>query len=81
MAYDLMVQVRNRRMIQNAARSRAVVSAMFPGAMRDHILEETRLVGEASSSKKKKEKAPMAEFYVDSTVMFADIAGFTAWSS
>ena len=41
--YDMFVQRRNNKLIDRAARSNAIVSSMFPGAIRD------RLIGNDSS--------------------------------
>ena len=36
--YDLMVQRRNQKLVENAARSHAIVTSMFPGIIRDRLL-------------------------------------------
>ena len=41
-AYDLFVERRNRKLVLTAARSSEVVTSMFPGPLRDKILDQTR---------------------------------------
>ena len=92
--YDMFVQRRNMKLIQNAAKSNAVVTSLFPGAMRDKVLEQGALTNPFGQTKKKMknfligstdssllDSKPLAELFLETTVMFADIAGFTAWSS
>lgn len=91
--YDKFVQHRNTKIIATAARSNAVVSAMFPGRFRDQVLAEGQKSSNGGSTKSSKMKdflaggelgehgKPLAEFFLDTTIMFADIVGFTAWSS
>ena len=90
--YDMLVQKRNHNLVENAAKSNAIVSSMFPGHFRD------KLIGQATQDVKgKRTKDPifgtdahngamegnavMADLYLETTILFADIAGFTAWSS
>ena len=97
--YDIMVQKRNEKMIENAAKSNAIVTSFIPDHLRDRILEDK----EVGASKLKKgnlktflndgknendlersgisSSKPLADLFLDTTVLFADIAGFTAWSS
>lgn len=89
--YDLLVRRRNENLIKKAARSNAVVSDMFPSAIRDKILH--REDGEISTRKKMKSflndgkvyddtaNKPLAELYLETTVLMADLVGFTPWSS
>ena len=103
--YDIMVQVRNRKLVENAAQSNAFVSSMFPSNIRDRLLpggEEREdaanggkkskgyLLGRTSKGQIKsfldggKDAAgtkPIADLFLETTIMFADISGFTAWSS
>ena len=89
--YDVLVQRRNENLVMKAARSNAVVSDLFPGAIRDKILDQEN--GNTSSNNKMKnflqngkvttwkDGKPLAELYLDTTVLYADISGFTAWTS
>eukprot|EP00980_Cylindrotheca_fusiformis_P028841 scaffold22654_cov133-Cylindrotheca_fusiformis.AAC.1 len=64
-----------------------IVSNVFPAAIRDRLYE-----GEQKGSKAENlfdplgggdgaGGAPLADLFLETTVVFADIAGFTAWSS
>lgn len=81
----------------NAAKSNTVVTNMFPGALRDKVIQQN-IVGvnqKAASATELKvlmekgvlpqsdmdDTPALAELYTDTTILFADIAGFTAWSS
>ena len=90
--YDLLVQQRNEKIVNTAARSNAIVSSIFPDAFRDRLLQRNEMSskhghlksyllngggddGSNSSSK------PLADLFLETTILFADISGFTAWSS
>jgi class 3 adenylate cyclase len=91
--YDVLVQFRNEKIVFNAARSNAIVSSMFPDAIRDRLLQENEspkqkgsghlksylMTGEGESGDTLSK--PLADLFLETTVMFADISGFTAWSS
>ena len=90
--YDMLVQHRNEKIVVTAARSNAIVSSMFPDAIRDRLLHQNDVQskqghlksylmngeGEGSGSMSSK---PLADLFLETTVLFADISGFTAWSS
>lgn len=118
-SYEIVVRRRNDRLLSKAARSHAVVTSLFPGTMRDKILDpkqngmnssgsrafttpqrniksfltssqtekSTPKVGGSPTGSSSKpspvfyDSQPMAELFLSTTIMFADIAGFTAWSS
>lgn len=101
--YDHMVRLRNMKMIFTAARSNAIVTSMFPDAIREQLLGESeqalvqkdqsntegssRFLGGKTKVKRfistgnHCEGAQIAELFLDATVIFMDICGFTAWSS
>ena len=100
--YDWTVWIRNRRLIQNAAKSSEIVTSMFPGALRDKIMEQrsgTAINGSKEMNDRQyaasqfkalmsgddlneiESSVPLAELYLNTTVFFADIVGFTAWLS
>jgi Adenylate and Guanylate cyclase catalytic domain len=79
-----------------AARSNAIVSSLFPTAVRDRLMQEqehdakTRnlkgfLSDKSHYDSKSKEllfqTKPIADLFPETTVIFADIVNFTAWSS
>eukprot|EP00934_Nitzschia_sp_Nitz4_P009441 Nitzschia sp. Nitz4//scaffold270_size25879//13071//16782//NITZ4_008299-RA/size25879-augustus-gene-0.20-mRNA-1//-1//CDS//3329545193//9431//frame0 len=95
--YDVSVQRRNQMIVSNAARSNAIVSSLFPAHIRDRLLEQEQQKNAAAEataasskmrsflrtndSKQVGKARPLAELFLETTLLFADIAGFTAWSS
>jgi hypothetical protein len=119
--YDCWVERRQRKILQKAVHSIAIVSSLFPSVVRDRIFpfassspmspSSSRTIGEnvaaedtprkrlkgiisrrssvggsTDSSQKQQDMGivndyskPVAELFPDSTVLFSDIAGFTAW--
>jgi Adenylate and Guanylate cyclase catalytic domain len=100
-AYGRKTRARERKLVESADRSHAIVSSLFPPNVRDRLLEDAAHmtgsvttfgghdlnklldadynngegVGVVRSSK------PIADLFPACTVFFADIVGFTAWSS
>ena len=90
-------------MVMNrAVKSTAIVSSLFPAAVRDQMLENENDNTEAEKGRSFRSTnqklssflldgteesdaflndKPLADFFPHCTVLFADIAGFTAWSS
>ena len=76
-----------------AARSNAVITSLFPGSLRDKIIGEyfsgsnnprsfEQLIGAGTSpGGANMSRPPLADYFAVATVMFADICGFTSWSS
>jgi len=58
------------------AREKAVAKEKQPKGKLDFLLEE-----ENNKTDNPFQSDPIAEYYTDTTIMFADIVGFTAWSS
>lgn len=96
--YDIFVEKRNKKLIENAARSNAVVTSLFPGKMRDQVMATADPKQNLSRSSTKANlksfvagknddvsaiegSKPLAELFLETTILFADISGFTAWSS
>lgn len=89
--YDWFVQTRNKKVVGIAARSNRVVSSLFPAAVRDRLLgNEKNKKGEKrdknlrgflsdrpETSNNILETPPIADFYPETTILFADLAGFT----
>eukprot|EP00934_Nitzschia_sp_Nitz4_P007269 Nitzschia sp. Nitz4//scaffold229_size32011//3230//7371//NITZ4_007915-RA/size32011-processed-gene-0.6-mRNA-1//1//CDS//3329542847//7259//frame0 len=95
--YDVFVQSRNDKLVNSAARSNAIVASLFPSNIHDRLLNVPQqpadirkkssslglkgfMSGELGVDDDTKSK-PLADLFLECTIMFADIAGFTAWSS
>ena len=92
LVYDCCVQRRQRIVLERAVRATAVVSSLYPENIREHIINDdsnnlgkNAKRGNAFLRSELKESSPVAQplasKYSDCTVYFADIAGFTKWSS
>jgi class 3 adenylate cyclase len=96
--YDMMVERRQRMVLDTAKRSTAIVSSIFPKKVRDQLMgapvqgnaSKLRNIasGDAGPGGHNEAAAPgaatdgpIADLFPECTVMFADIEGFTAWSS
>jgi hypothetical protein len=92
--YDKLVTRRQEKTMDSALKTSVLVSSLFPENVRDRVLdgaqeykgktfasdEEGNHYAIEKSGKLSKTR-PIADFFPDSTVMFADIVGFTSWSS
>lgn len=95
--YNRLVERRQKRVLNAAVRSNAIVSSIFPKQVRDRLEKEallgttTKLRGfleadqgvdhdDAKGVLRYKTK-PIADFFSSATIFFADVEGFTAWSS
>lgn len=89
--YDYLVQRRQKYLADKATKTSAIISSLFPKIVRDRLLEDgganAAVTGMAGISRTNADAAgnpngpPIANFFANTTVMFGDIAGFTAWSS
>jgi len=113
--YDILVERRQRLVMEKAVQSSAVVSSLFPAVVRDRLFPGRDLevnvsakrrlksflddatssqtggaggagggtVSKSSASRRKMDDdtKPIADLFPYTTVLFADISGFTAWSS
>lgn len=100
--YDIMVQKRNEKMIENAAKSNAIVTSFIPDHLRERLLQDSNTLRntrkhrgnlkmflnegkngqqDVHASNGDTSSMPLADLFLDTTVLFADISGFTAWSS
>ena len=106
--YDMYVQQRNHKLVNNAARSNAIVTSLFPEHIRDqfigpnargpHSQSRHRQIDLTSSQWSltspvsinrgnddtdfmKPGSRPIADLFLETTILFGDIVGFTAWSS
>lgn len=88
--YDRLLHKRQAHVLKKAKQSSAIVSSLFPKNVTDKLLEaDSMCVGSKSRLKgfltdgrdSKTSAAPIADLFPQCTVMFADISGFSAWSS
>lgn len=92
--YDCKVERRQKKVLSSAIRSSEIVSSLFPTSVQDQLYPvHTKNDGKRSitlwpihSQEEVSETTPIvggpiAKLYHETTVMFADIKGFTQWSS
>lgn len=93
--YDWLVERRQKIVLHKAAKSTAIVSSMFPKQVRDRLLDDKfDMKGKNVFSGANQLKTflnggengvgssnQMADLFPNCTVLFADVVGFTAWSS
>lgn len=94
--YDLVVTRRQNKTIMTALSSQAIVRSLFPDQIGKQMITEAQERADARKDKgNRKEfdsqhlsngqnvasRKTNAKLYPDATVMFADLVGFTAWSS
>jgi hypothetical protein len=92
--YSHRVERRQRIVLKQAMESTAIVASLFPEAVRDRMVGGNTQNGLTSSKDRLKafladrddgggegDDTPIADLFPHSTVFFADIAGFTSWSS
>jgi hypothetical protein len=96
-AYDAVIEKRQRKVMQSATRSSAIVSSLFPSKVRTRLYEESSsamlekeqsphnrmksflIKAQTSSSVEPINTGPIADLFESTTVLFADIKGFTKW--
>lgn len=95
--YDYLVERRQELVVNTAAQSNSIVSSLFPEHMKQRIMhekEEARALAKNANKKGNLKsflndgtqgdmgaQKPLADLFLETTVMFADISGFTSWSS
>jgi len=93
MIYDIMVNRRQSKVMERIIRQDKIVLNTFPKAIRDKLYRDSQHLrddmdsGKGSQSTTNNSDDPifgsgqLADLYPSATVVFADIVGFTAWSS
>jgi class 3 adenylate cyclase len=86
--YDIIVAVRQRKISERAQENMAVVNSLFPENVRGRMFRkekepqrEMNVFWNQEPPAESQGSPPIADLFPNSTVMFADIAGFNAWSS
>lgn len=87
-SYDLLVQRRQKVVLRTAVRSTKIVSSLFPETIRDRVYENAeenettaRNLTESWATGEPDKNLPIADLFPNTTILFADLKGFTAWSS
>ena len=90
--YDYTVRQRQTKLRDQAESASAIVNSLFPKNVQHRIMEEQQDHTESGATPQKGEAGenllhtpyggqPIADLFSQVTILFADIAGFTAWSS
>lgn len=92
--FNILVEKRQQIVLNQAKQSTAVVSAFLPEAVQERLLGSSgdsdnggysspmkRLKTFLAEGEDQGNKKPIADLFPFTTVLFADIAGFTAWAS
>ncbi|CAB9519207.1 Receptor-type guanylate cyclase gcy [Seminavis robusta] len=87
--YDRMVELRQKKVMKAALRSGKLVSSLFPEEVRNRLYEEEEAKKKAvepgwksmKASERQSQSHAIATLYPETTIFFADLAGFTKWSS
>ena len=82
-AYSFFVDRRQAILMKRAITSGAIVSSLFPSQVRDKMYKEreSQLVFDAAKTGQCDNDAPIADKFEHTSIIFADISGFTHWSS
>ncbi|CAB9511628.1 Receptor-type guanylate cyclase gcy [Seminavis robusta] len=87
LSFNHYVERRQTLVYDQAVKSTAIVSSLFPEAVRDRLMGnqyasgKTRLKAFMSGNEEDGIGQPIADLFPHCTVFFGDISGFTAWSS
>jgi class 3 adenylate cyclase len=85
--YTVAVQRRQDVVMDRAVASSAIVSSLFPSQVRDQIYQETKTdtkqtwFNNDNTDVDVISTRPIAQLFENTTIMFADMSGFTSWSS
>eukprot|EP00980_Cylindrotheca_fusiformis_P011571 scaffold2738_cov119-Cylindrotheca_fusiformis.AAC.7 len=85
--YDYFVGRRQRKFVNRIVRQDQIVSNVFPAAIRDRLYgheKEGSQQGNLLATLGGRDGpggAPLADLFLETTIVFADIAGFTSWAS
>jgi len=91
--YDCSVRRRQNKVMDRVIQQDKIVSNLFPVHLKDRLYgleigggidakrNTTASLGSDSTDIFNYDDAPLADLFLDATVIFADISGFTAWSS
>jgi hypothetical protein len=78
--YDSNVERRQKVVLNTAEKTSAIVSSLFPTAIREQMLQPDLNGKNSNHWVRDGSTSAMASLYPETTIFFADLAGFTAWS-
>jgi Adenylate and Guanylate cyclase catalytic domain len=87
LGYDSIVYHRDRKMKVYFSASEGIVASLFPSNIRHLVFDQSaeqngdRSCRVSSTTNVGQTSKPVASYYPEATVLYADIAGFTAWSA
>eukprot|EP00980_Cylindrotheca_fusiformis_P010474 scaffold2324_cov116-Cylindrotheca_fusiformis.AAC.1 len=89
--YDFVVGRLQRKVMERINKQDMIVANVFPSAIRDRLyqaqgnaLQQSQMVNQSTNSVGTENEigaAPLADLFPNTSIVFADIAGFTSWSS
>ena len=95
--YDQLVEKRQKHVLRAATQSSAIVSSLFPSTVHARLFQSPNSLVKCNSPHHRlktflndtnveeelenHDSVPIADLFPEATVLFADIAGFTFWSS
>lgn len=93
--YDFWVERRQKIVMTNAVQTHNVVSSLFPANVREQVMEQAQQQQQKRTTKSDRKDAfltenisaalqsskPIADLFHETSIYFADLAGFTAWSA
>lgn len=95
--YDFWVERRQKVVMTSANKTNAIVTQLFPSNVRERMYQADRSISNSSSRGQRKplrnpsydseqvgtslNGPPIADIFPNSTVIFADLVGFTSWSA
>jgi len=82
-SYDYSIGRRQAKVMDRIMRQHKIVSGMFPAKYRDQMYASNTGEGKSNRADSEELDKPkqMADLFPSASVIFSDIAGFTAWSS
>ena len=91
--YDFLVTKRQKRVMEQATKTTKIVNAMYPANVRQRLMDEASSDSQPFKNMNKMGDSsvmsddsifgskPIADLFDSATILFADLVGFTAWSS